>query len=90
MEGPPQTGSGGGFPSEPKEDLGSDRVINKTSKQVVQSEVHGKTTKFMFFWTVLLLLFVMLLLFQSLSGGGGGLCVSGRYLILDGKPQIIT
>lgn len=49
MEGPPQTGLDGGFPSEPKEDLGSNRVINKTSKQVVQSEEHAKTTKFMFF-----------------------------------------
>lgn len=47
-EGPSQRC--GGFPSEPIEDLGSIRVMNKTSKQEVWCEVMVKTTKFIFFW----------------------------------------
>lgn len=48
-EGPPQTVTYGGFPSEPTEDLGSIRVTNETPQQEVQPEVLVKPTKFTIF-----------------------------------------
>lgn len=71
-EGPPQTGTDGGFVPEPTEDLGSNRVINKTSKQDVQPEVLvKKTTKFMFFKDCSIFVsYNIIVLCISVSGGG--------------------